>query len=81
MPPSLLCETVTGATTAELIAARDGAAAADMVELRLDGVRDLDVAQALHGARVPVIATCRPVRRATERLGRGTIRWQRGGAA
>ena len=60
MIPSLLCETVTGATMAELTAARDAAAAADMVELRLDGVRDLDVAQALQGGHVPVIATCRP---------------------
>src|SRR5688572_24351749 len=32
-----------------------------MVELRLDGVRDLDEAQALHGRRAPVIVTCRPV--------------------
>jgi len=31
-----------------------------MVELRLDGVKDLDVAGALHGRRTPVIATCRP---------------------
>ncbi len=61
MIPSLLCETVTGATMAELTAARDAAAAADMVELRLDGVQDLDVAQALQGGHVPVIATCRPV--------------------
>ena len=58
--PSLLCETVTGDTMAELTAARDAAAAADMVELRLDGVRDLDVAQALHGRRGPVVVTCRP---------------------
>jgi 3-dehydroquinate dehydratase / shikimate dehydrogenase len=57
---SLLCETVTGDTMAQLLAARDGAAAADMVELRLDGVKDLDVAGALHGRRAPVIATCRP---------------------
>ena len=57
---SLLCETVTGDTMAELLAARDAAAAADMVELRLDGVRDLDVARALHGRRGPVIVTCRP---------------------
>lgn len=60
MPHSLLCETVTGDTMAELMAARNAAAAVDMVELRLDGVRDLDVAQALHGRRVPVIVTCRP---------------------
>ena len=60
MTHSLLCETVTGDTMAELIAARRRAAEADMVELRLDGVRDLDVAQALHGRRTPVIVTCRP---------------------
>lgn len=60
MPHSLLCETVTGDTMAELTAARDAAATADMVELRLDGVPDLDVAQALHGRRAPVIVACRP---------------------
>jgi 3-dehydroquinate dehydratase / shikimate dehydrogenase len=31
-----------------------------MVELRLDGLADLDVAAALAGRRVPVIVTCRP---------------------
>ena len=64
MTPALLCETVTGVTMAELTAARDTAASThmvDMVEVRLDGVRDLDVAQAFHGATVPVVATCRPV--------------------
>src|SRR5262245_249299 len=60
MTLSLLCETVTGTTTAELVAARDAATRADMVEVRLDGVADPDVAQALHGRRVPVIVTCRP---------------------
>jgi 3-dehydroquinate dehydratase/shikimate dehydrogenase len=59
MPSSLLCETVTGRTTAELRTARD-AAVADMVELRLDGVADLDVAGALAGRRKPVVVTCRP---------------------
>jgi len=59
---SLLCETVTGDTMAQLLAARDAAAdvGADLLELRLDGVVDLDVAGALHGRRTPVIATCRP---------------------
>ncbi|MEQ1573961.1 MAG: type I 3-dehydroquinate dehydratase [Vicinamibacterales bacterium] len=57
---SLLCETVTGRTMAELVAARDAARGADMVELRLDGVRDLDIATALAGRRVPAIVTCRP---------------------
>jgi 3-dehydroquinate dehydratase / shikimate dehydrogenase len=57
---SLLCETVTAETMAGLLAARDAADEADMVELRLDGVRDLDVERALHGRRRPVIVTCRP---------------------
>ena len=60
MNTPLLCETVTGTTTAELVAARDAATRADMVELRLDGVTDPDIAQALHGRRVPVVVTCRP---------------------
>jgi 3-dehydroquinate dehydratase / shikimate dehydrogenase len=62
MSAARLCVTVTGATTAELRAARDAAApSADLVELRLDGVDDLDLAAALQGRRTPVIATCRPV--------------------
>jgi 3-dehydroquinate dehydratase/shikimate dehydrogenase len=64
MTQSLLCETVTGDTMAELMAAREGdadpAVRPDLVELRLDGVRDLDIAQALQGRRGPVIVTCRP---------------------
>ena len=60
MRHSLLVETVTGQTMAGLIAARDAAAAVDLVELRLDGVADLDVRGALSGRRLPVIATCRP---------------------
>jgi 3-dehydroquinate dehydratase/shikimate dehydrogenase len=60
MTPSLLCETVTGQTMAEVLAARQGAAAADLVELRLDGVQDVDVARALHGRTRPAIVTVRP---------------------
>lgn len=60
MATSLLCETVTGRSTADLITARDAAAAGDMLEVRLDGVADLDVAAVVRGARVPVLATCRP---------------------
>ena len=45
---------------AELIAARDAATRADIVELRLDGVEDVDIARALSGRAKPVIATCRP---------------------
>jgi 3-dehydroquinate dehydratase/shikimate dehydrogenase len=59
--PSLLCETVTGRSMADLLAGRDAATAADMVELRLDGVADVDVAGALRGRRVPAIVTCRPL--------------------
>jgi 3-dehydroquinate dehydratase/shikimate dehydrogenase len=43
----------------ELLAARDAATAGDMVELRLDGVGDLDVAGALQGRRTPAVVTCR----------------------
>ena len=57
---SLLVETVTGRTMAELLAARDNARWGDMVELRLDGVDDLDVAAALRGRSRPAIVTCRP---------------------
>ena len=53
-----LVETVTGPTMADLRAARD-AAVGDLVELRLDGITDLDVAGALAGRRRPVIVTCR----------------------
>jgi 3-dehydroquinate dehydratase/shikimate dehydrogenase len=60
MSRSLLCETVTGGTMAELLAARDAATDADLVELRLDGVSDVDVVQALHGRSRPAIVTCRP---------------------
>ncbi len=56
----LLCVTVTGSTTDELRRARDAAAGADLVELRLDGVDRPDVAGALDGRRRPVIVTCRP---------------------
>jgi shikimate dehydrogenase/3-dehydroquinate dehydratase type I len=44
---------------AELRAARDRVQDAEMIELRLDGVADLDVAGALAGRTKPVIATCR----------------------
>ena len=56
---TLLCETVTGASMRELLAAREAATVGDMVELRLDGVPDLDVAGALHGRRTPAVVTCR----------------------
>ena len=55
-----LCATVVGTTTQQLRTARDRAAGADLVELRLDSVRDPDVAGALAGRRCPVVVTCRP---------------------
>lgn len=62
MTRARVCATVTAETTAGLRAARDAAAGADLVELRLDGVRDLDVEGALAGRSHAVIVTCRPVR-------------------
>jgi 3-dehydroquinate dehydratase/shikimate dehydrogenase len=59
MTRSQLCATVTATTMAELIQRRDAVRGADLVELRLDGVRDIDVAAALAGRRLPVIVTCR----------------------
>ena len=56
----LLCETVTGRRWPSCSPRATPATAADMVELRLDGVADLDVAGALPGRRRPVIVTCRP---------------------
>ena len=61
MSQARLCATVTAETTAGLRAARDAAGGADLVELRLDGVRDLDVDGALSGRAGPVLVTCRPV--------------------
>ncbi len=46
---------------ADLRRARDRAVHADLVEIRLDGVADLDVAGALAGRTRPVVVTCRPV--------------------
>jgi 3-dehydroquinate dehydratase/shikimate dehydrogenase len=52
-------ETVKVDSMSALRAARDRVRDADLVELRLDGVRDLDVAGALAGRRAPVVVTCR----------------------
>ena len=61
MTRARLCATVTAETTAGLRAARDAARDADLVELRLDGVRDLDVDGVLAGRSLPVVVTCRPI--------------------
>ncbi|HEX6975287.1 MAG TPA: type I 3-dehydroquinate dehydratase [Vicinamibacterales bacterium] len=55
-----LTVTVTGKTMEELRQARDAAADADIVELRLDGVAEPDPIGAIHDRRRPVIVTCRP---------------------
>ncbi len=55
-----LCATVTGATTEEIRTKRDGALDADMVELRLDFARQVDVAGVLADRQRPVVVTCRP---------------------
>jgi 3-dehydroquinate dehydratase/shikimate dehydrogenase len=55
-----LCVTVTATSTAELRRRRDAVRDADLVELRLDGVADPDVAGALADRRLPTIVTCRP---------------------
>ena len=60
MANAQLCATVTANTTAELRARRDAAVQADLVELRLDSVRDLDLVGALADRRAPVLVTCRP---------------------
>ncbi len=58
----LICETVIGETTARLREARERVRGADIVELRVDGVRDPDPEAALSGRRTPAIVTCRPAR-------------------
>ena len=55
-----ICVTVGGATIAELRRARDEVVDADLVELRLDAVRQPDPIEALGGRPLPVIVTCRP---------------------
>jgi 3-dehydroquinate dehydratase/shikimate dehydrogenase len=55
-----LCVTVTGSDMADLRRRRDAVTGADLVELRLDTVRDPDAAGALAGRRLPAIVTCRP---------------------
>ena len=59
MTTTRLCATVTATSMAELRQRRDLVAGADMVELRLDGIGDVDVDGALEGRRLPVVVTCR----------------------
>jgi len=60
MRTAKLCATVTAATMAELRTRRDQVGDVDLVELRLDSVRDPSAAAALAGRHKPVIVTCRP---------------------
>jgi 3-dehydroquinate dehydratase/shikimate dehydrogenase len=55
-----IVETVAAGDMASLRRGRDAVVDADLVELRLDHVRDLDVAGALRDRTRPVIVTCRP---------------------
>jgi 3-dehydroquinate dehydratase/shikimate dehydrogenase len=55
-----LCVTIGGTTMGEVCRARDAAAEADLVEVRLDGVVDPDPAAALARRTTPVLVTCRP---------------------
>jgi 3-dehydroquinate dehydratase / shikimate dehydrogenase len=57
-PPAIV-ETVMTADVASLRAGRDRAVSADLVELRLDGLDQIDVTAALAGRARPVIVTCR----------------------
>jgi shikimate dehydrogenase/3-dehydroquinate dehydratase type I len=59
MREPLVCVTVTGRTMEELRRARDAAAHADLVEVRLDSVDAPDPVGAVEGRRRPVIITCR----------------------
>lgn len=59
MRDPMVCVTVTGRTMEELRRARDAAAQADMVEVRLDTVDRPDALGAVEGRRRPVIVTCR----------------------
>lgn len=61
MPTTRIVHTVTASDMTSLRQGREQATGADLVELRLDGVRDVDVAGALQGRTRPVIVTCRPV--------------------
>jgi len=56
-----IVQTVTAGDMRALRLGRDAVVEADLVELRLDGVQDLDVAGALRDRVRPVIVTCRPV--------------------
>ena len=60
MKTAKLCATVTADTMADLRTQRDLVGAVDLVELRLDSVRDPSAAAALAGRKKPVIVTCRP---------------------
>jgi 3-dehydroquinate dehydratase / shikimate dehydrogenase len=58
---ALLCVTVSASTLDDLVEARTRAERdADLVELRLDGLRAIEVRAAIAGRRCPVIVTCRP---------------------
>lgn len=60
MTTAKLCTVVLADSMADLRRQRDAAVEADLVELRLDTVKDLDVDGALADRTRPVVVTCRP---------------------
>ena len=60
MTQAQVCATVAAKNMRELRSLRDSSQGADLVELRLDTVDDLDVNGALTGRTCPVLVTCRP---------------------
>ncbi|HSL23407.1 MAG TPA: type I 3-dehydroquinate dehydratase [Vicinamibacterales bacterium] len=61
MTRSLVCATVSAPTLDALVAERRRVEPlADLVELRLDGLRTIDVREAIGGSTRPVVVTCRP---------------------
>lgn len=62
MHKAQICLTVMADNMAELRKRRDAVRDVDLVELRLDSVRDPDVQAALNGRKCPVIITCRSIR-------------------
>ncbi|HKY20918.1 MAG TPA: type I 3-dehydroquinate dehydratase [Vicinamibacterales bacterium] len=59
MSRPLLVATVAAPTMAELRRRRDAVEAVDLIELRLDHVRDPDATAAVADRRLPVVVTCR----------------------
>ena len=73
MAQAQVCATVAAKSMLDLRAQRDRAEGADLVELRLDAVDDLDVDGALAGRTCPVLVTCRPTWEGGHFVGSGGV--------